>query len=156
MTDTEKQAYYKKQKNLYYIIAYIIGYVLPFAYFAIKMGVTKEVTTIVVPTVMVGFVGIIKLGVDIPSWVATWEPSLKKGMVKAVPKVLLFILLITLGLTLRYMLMRSIDLAFFTYFETVMVLFGGLALGSVFEAYHLKYKELYLISKGYVLGVVNK
>jgi hypothetical protein len=26
----------------------------------------------------------------------------------------------------------------------------------VFDAFHLKYKELYLISKGYVLGVVNK
>ena len=41
------------------------------------------------------------------------------------------------------------------YFETVLVLFGGIAVGSVIEAFHLKYKELDLIAKGY-LGVVNK
>jgi len=156
MTDTAIQKEHKKKKNLYYLAAYTLSYIFPFTYFIIKLGVTEEVTKIVMPVVFIGFLGIIKLGIDIPGWVGTWEPSLKKGMVKAIPKLLLFMLLITLGLTLKYMLLQTIDLAFFTYFETVIVLFGGIALGSIFEAYHLKYKELYLVSKGYVLGVVNK
>jgi hypothetical protein len=156
MVETDLQKEYKRKKKINYLLFYLLSYVGPFVYFATKLGITKETTSLVFPVVLIGFLGIVRLGVDIPSWVGTWEPSLKKGLIKAIPKLLLFILLITMGLTLRYMLLRSINLAFNTYFETVLVLFGGMAAGAIFEAIHLKYKELYLISKGYVLGVVNK
>lgn len=153
----EQQKEFKKLKNIYYIIAYALGYVFPLVYFIIKLGVTKEVTAtkIVVPILIISFVGISKLASDIPKWVSTWEPSFKKGIIKAIPKFLLFTLLVTMGLTLKYMLHNAIDLAFNSYFETVFVIFGGLCLGAIFEALHLKYKELYLMSKGYVLGTIN-
>jgi hypothetical protein len=149
---------YAKLKNTYYWIAFLIGYLLPFAYFAIKLGFTEAPVSsrLVMPTIIVGTIGIIKLASDIPQWVSAWEPSLFKGLVKASPKILLFIVLITLGLTLKYVIENAIDVAFTSYFETVIVLFGSMAVASVFDAFHLKYKELYLLSKGYVLGVVNK
>ena len=149
---------YAKLKNTYYWIAFLIGYLLPFAYFAIKLGFTETPVSsrLVMPTIIVGTIGIIKLASDIPQWVSAWEPSLFKGLVKASPKILLFIVLITLGLTLKYVIENAIDVAFTSYFETVIVLFGSMAVASVFDAFHLKYKELYLLSKGYVLGVVNK
>jgi hypothetical protein len=149
---------YAKLKNTYYWIGFLIGYVLPFAYFAIKLGFTEASVSsrLVMPTIIVGTIGIIKLASDIPQWVSAWEPSLFKGLVKASPKILLFIVLITLGLTLKYVIENAIDVAFTSYFETVIVLFGSMAVASVFDAFHLKYKELYLLSKGYVLGVVNK
>lgn len=151
-------ANYAKLKNTYYWIGFLIGYVLPFAYFAIKLGFTQDSVSskLVIPTIIVGTLGIIKLASDIPQWVSAWEPSLFKGLVKASPKILLFIVLITLGLTLKYVIENAIDVAFTAYFETVIVLFGSMAIASVFDAFHLKYKELYLLSKGYVLGVVNK
>ncbi len=149
---------YAKLKNTYYWIGFLIGYFLPFAYFAIKLGFTEAPVSsrLVMPTIIVGTIGIIKLASDIPQWVSAWEPSLFKGLVKASPKILLFIVLITLGLTLKYVIENAIDVAFTSYFETVIVLFGSMAVASVFDAFHLKYKELYLLSKGYVLGVVNK
>lgn len=151
-------ANYATLKNRYYWIGFLIGYVLPFAYFAIKLGFTQDSVSskLVIPTIIVGTLGIIKLASDIPQWVSAWEPSLFKGLVKASPKILLFIVLITLGLTLKYVIENAIDVAFTSYFETVIVLFGSMAVASVFDAFHLKYKELYLLSKGYVLGVVNK
>jgi len=149
---------YNQKKNMYYWIAFIIGYVVPFAYFAFKLGFTEESISnkIIMPVLVVGTLGVIKLASDMPRWVSTWEPSLMKGFAKATPKILLFVVLITMGLTLKYVIENSIDVAFTAYFETVIVLFGSMSVASVFEAYHLKYKELYLISKGYVLGVVNK
>jgi hypothetical protein len=143
---------------MYYWIAFAIGYALPFVYFAVKLGFTTESVSskIVMPVLIVGTLGALKLSSDLPRWVSTWEPSLLKGLVKASPKILLFIVLITLGLTLKYVIENAIDVAFTAYFETVIVLFGSMAVASVFDAFHLKYKELYLLSKGYVLGVVNK
>ncbi len=154
--DTEVQKNYLLYRNMYYLLFFLISYVFPFTYFFIKLGITKQSTTIVLPVVIIGVLGVMKLAGDIPDWISTWQPSFKKGLVKAIPKLLLFITLITLGLTLRHILIHKIEVAFTSYFETVLVLFGGMAIGSIFEAYHLKYKELYLISKGYVLGVVNK
>jgi hypothetical protein len=149
---------YQKLKNRYYWLGFLTGYVLPFVYFAIKLGFTEQSVSnkIVMPVLVVGTLGIIKLASDMPRWVSTWEPSFMKGLAKATPKILLFIVLITLGLTLKYVIENSIDVAFTAYFETVIVLFGSMSVASIFEAFHLKYKELYLISKGYVLGVVNK
>jgi hypothetical protein len=149
---------YKKKKNMYYWIAFAIGYVLPFTYFAIKLGFTTDSVSskIVMPVLIVGTLGALKLSGDIPRWVSTWEPSFKKGLMKAIPKLTLFTLLISLGLSLKYVIENAIDVAFTSYFETVIVLFGSMSVASIFEAFHLKYKELYLISKGYVLGVVNK
>jgi hypothetical protein len=149
---------YQKLKNRYYWLGFLTGYVMPFIYFAIKLGFTQESASskIVMPVLVVGTLGIIKLSADMPRWVSTWEPSFMKGLAKAGPKILLFIVLITLGLTLKYVIENSIDVAFTAYFETVIVLFGSMSIASIFEAFHLKYKELYLISKGYVLGVVNK
>jgi cation transport ATPase len=141
---------------LYYWIAFTLSYIFPFVYFLVKLGITKTSTTVVLPTLFLGIIAIVKLAIDIPKWVETWRPSFKKGLIKALPKLCLFIILITLGLTLRYMINNAIQIAFSVYFETVLVLFGGMAVGSIFEAYHLKYKELDLINKGYVLGVVRK
>ena len=69
---------------------------------------------------------------------------------------MLFRSLITLGLALKYIIESQLEVAFHMYFETVLVVFGSIAVASIIEAVHLKYKELDLIEKGYVLGVVNK
>lgn len=145
-----------RRRYIYYWIELLFSYGFPFVYFFIKLGITKQATKLVMPVVLIGLLAVIRLAADLPRWVATWQPSFKKGLVKAAPKLLLFIMLITLGLTLKYILARQINLAFLTYFETVFVLFGGMAVGSIFGAYHLKYKELDMIAKGYVLGVVNR
>jgi hypothetical protein len=151
-------AQYKKKRNMYYWIAFAIGYALPFVYFAVKLGFTTESVSskIVMPVLIVGTLGVLKLSSDLPRWVSTWEPSFQKGLMKAIPKLTLFTILITLGLSLKYVIENSIEVGFASYFETVIVLFGSMSVASIFEAFHLKYKELYLISKGYVLGVVNK
>lgn len=141
---------------MYYWLDFIFSYVAPFTYFFIKLGVTKQVTKIIMPLVLIGLFALIRLAADVPKWVSTWSPSFKKGLVKAIPKLLLFIALITLGLTFKYMIDRFIHQAFNTYFETVTVMFGGMAIGSIFGAFHMKYKELDMIDKGFVLGVVNK
>ena len=148
----------RAKKNLFYALAYLFSYIGPFLYFAIKYGLVykEERTRVFFPLILITTLGIVKIASDIPQWVATWEPSFLKGMVKAIPKLLLFIFFVTFGLTIKYVAEKSLDIAFFTYFETVFVLFGGLAVGSILDAFHLKYKELYLISKGYVLGVVNR
>lgn len=153
--NTGKNNYFK-QRVLYYWLAFIASYVFPFTYFFIKLGITKQATKLVLPVVLILALGVIKLASDIPKWVSTWKPSFRKGLIKAIPKLLLFIFLITIGLTLKHMLQRQIEIAFTAYFETVLVLFGGMSVGSIFEAYHLKYKELSLLASGYVLGVVNK
>lgn len=155
-TNNNNTPNYYMLRLLYYWIAFILSYIFPFVYFLVKLGITKTSTTVVLPTLFLGIIAIVKLAIDIPKWVETWQPSFKKGLIKALPKLCLFIILITLGLTLRYMINNAIQIAFSVYFETVLVLFGGIAVGSVFEAYHLKYKELDLIDKGYVLGVVRK
>ena len=54
------------------------------------------------------------------------------------------------------MLEHQINVAFNAYFEVVFIIFGSLSVSSILGAYHLKYKELDLIKKGYVLGVVNR
>jgi len=137
---------------------YITGYVFPIVYFVIRLGIikTETSTNIVVPVLVTSVIAILKLAMDIPRWVATWKPSFMKGLIKAIPKLLIFIFLMTLGFALQYAVKRAIDIAFTSYFETVLVVFGGQALGSIFGAFYLKYKELYLISIGYVLGTVNK
>lgn len=144
------------KRVLFYWLSFSVSYVFPFLYFLIKLGITQQKTTIVIPVIIIGFMGIIRLSSDIPRWVGSWKPSFGKGLIKAIPKILLFIILITLGLTLKTIITREIEIKFAMYFETVLVLFGGIAVGSVIEAFHLKYKELDLIAKGYVLGVVNK
>jgi hypothetical protein len=155
-TNNNNTTNYYMLRLLYYWIAFTLSYIFPFVYFLVKLGITKTSTTVVLPTLFLGIIAIVKLAIDIPKWVETWKPSFKKGLIKALPKLCLFIILITLGLTLRYMINNAIQIAFSVYFETVLVLFGGMAVGSIFEAYHLKYKELDLINKGYVLGVVRK
>lgn len=144
------------RRLMYYWLSFTLSYIFPLVYFFIKLGVTQQSTKLVMPVVVLSIIATFKLASDIPKWVSTWQPSFKKGIVKSVPKILLFIILITLGLTLKYILEKQIEVAFTSYFETVFVLFGGMTVGSIFEAFHLKYKELYLIEKGYVLGVVNK
>lgn len=147
---------YALKRYLYFWAAWGVSYVFPFTYFFVKLGFTKSSTSIVLPTLFIGILGIIKLASSIPKWVSTWKPSYMKGLVQAIPKVLLFFVLITLGLTLQVILERQIYLGFTAYYETVIVLFGGVAAGSLIEAVHLKYQELDMIDKGYVLGVVNK
>ena len=120
------------------------------------MGITKRRVSIVWLVVILLFIAVIKLGTAIPEWTATWKPSFKKGLLRAIPKIVLFIGLVTLGLTTIYMLKKQIDFVFTSYFEAVFVIFGAQCVGAVVDAFHLKYKELHLIEQGYVLGVVNK
>jgi hypothetical protein len=148
----------RRLKNIYYVAAVQTSYVLPITYFMVRYGLTytEEKVKVVFPIIIISVLLILKISADIPKWVSNWEPSFKKGIIKAIPKMFLFIFFMTLGYTLKYLVEQQITIWYFVYFETIIILFGGLFIGSLFEAMHLKYKELYLISKGYVLGVVNK
>lgn len=143
------------KRYLYWWLSFIIGYVFPFVYFFAKLGITKTATSIVMPVVLIGIVGVLKLCSAIPEWISTWRPSVVKGLLKAIPIYLLFICLITFGLVLKHMLENQIIVAFGSYFEMVLVIFGSLSVSGVLGAFHQKYKELDLLSKGYTLGVVN-
>lgn len=145
-----------KQRYLFYWLSYIVGYLFPFLYFFIKLGITKTATTIVMPVVILGVFAVLKLCSAIPDWISTWTPSIGKGIIKSIPIYLLFICLITFGLVFKYMLENQIEVAFNAYFEVVLVVFGSLSAGSILGAVHLKYKEEDLIKKGYVLGVVHR
>ena len=144
------------KRYLYWWLSFIVGYIFPFMYFFIKLGITKTATTVVMPVVILGIVAVLKLCTAIPEWVSTWQPSIMKGIIKTIPIYLLFICLITLGLMLKYMIEHQLEVAFGAYFEVVLVVFGGLSVSSIIGAFHLKCKEEDLIKKGYVLGVVNR
>ena len=144
------------KRYLFFWLSFIVGYIVPCVYFIVKLGITKQATTIVMPTLLVIVAVVIKLCASIPEWVATWKPSFAKGLIKGIPVFLLFIMLMTLGFTLKALAKAQLDIAFTMYFEVVLVLFGSLTASAFIEALHLKYKELDLIDKGYVLGVVNK
>ena len=144
------------KRYLYWWLSFLIGYVFPFIYFFIKLGITKSATTIVLPVVILGIFAVLKLCAAIPAWIATWQPSIMKGIIKSIPVYLLFICLVTFGLVFKYMLEHQINLAFGAYFEVVFVVFGSLSISSIIGAVHQKYKEEDLIKKGYVLGVVNR
>ena len=144
------------RRRLYYWLAIGTSYGFPIGYYAVKLGFTKTSSSIVLPIVLMGFLGVIRIGMDVPIWVRSWRPSFLKGMIKGIPVILLFIMMITFGLALKYMLDHQVSLSFAPYFETVLVLFGSSSVGSVINAMHLKYKELDLMAKGYVLGTINK
>jgi len=144
------------KRYLFFWLSFLIGYIFPFVYFLCKLGITKQSTSVVVPVLFLGIVGVIKLCLAIPGWVATWKPSVAKGIIKSIPIYLITILLITLGLVLKVILTKQIEIGFQNYFEFVIVFFGALCIASIFSALHEKYRELDLIDKGYVLGTVNK
>lgn len=152
----------KPVKHLYakriiaYWASFFIGYVFPFVYFFVTAGIKRQSSKWVLPTLIAGIFMVIKLATDIPKWIETWRPSFWKGMLQATPKLLLFIILMTVGILLEQAVTAQIEVAFYMYFETVIVLFGGQALGAIVAAFHLKYRQLDMIEKGYVLGVVNK
>lgn len=139
-----------------YWLALAVGYLFPLIYFYISAGITKQTTKLVMPTLIAGIFLVSRLTSDIRKWTSTWQPSFWKGMLLALPKLILFIILITVGLVLKWLVENQIEATFYIYFETVFVLFGGQAVGAIIDAFHLKYYQLDLISKGYVLGVVNK
>lgn len=145
-----------KKRYIYFWLYYIIGYMFPLIYFICKLGITKKVTSIVMPVLFLAIIAVIRLCIAIPTWVSTWRPSMAKGILHSIPIYLLFILLITLGLTLKYIVEAQIKAAFTLYFEVVLVLFGSLIIASIPHALHMKYRELDLIDKGYVLGTVRK
>lgn len=145
-----------RKRVLFYWLSFAIGYIFPFVYFFITAGVTKQSTKWVLPTIVAGIFLVIKLSSDIPKWTATWQPSFWKGMLSALPKLLLFMILMSVGVLLEWAMKTQLEAAFYMYFETIIVFFGGQAIGAFFGAFHLKYMQLDLIAKGYVLGVVNK
>ena len=155
MANTTVEHLYTKRIVTYWL-AVAVGYIFPFVYFFVTAGIMKQASKWVMPTLIAGIFLVMKLTRDINDWVDSWQPSLMKGLIIALPKLLLFVILISLGLTLKWVIERQIEASFYTYFETVIVLFGGQFAGSLIWAFHLKYKQLDLISKGYVLGVVNK
>lgn len=140
----------------FYWLSVAIGYIFPFVYFFITAGMTRQATKLVMPTLIAGIFLVVRLTKDIPEWTKTWQPSITKGLLLALPKIILFIVLISIGVVLKWAIEHQFNVAFATYFETIIVLFGGQALGGIIGAFHLKYKQLDLIEKGYVLGVVNK
>jgi len=146
----------EKKRYLFFWLSFLIGYVFPFVYFLCKLGMTKKSTSVVIPVLFLAIVGVIKLCLAIPGWVATWKPSVTKGIIKSIPIYLITILLITIGLVLKVVLEKQIKVGFQNYFEFILVFFGSLCIASVFSALHEKYRELDLIDKGYVLGTVNK
>jgi len=156
MTTTNVTENLYTKRILAYWLSLSVGYIFPLLYFFITAGITKQTTKWVMPTLIAGIFLISKLTSDISTWTKTWQPSFWKGLVRALPKILLFFILMTLGFSLKYLVERQIDASFNAYFESVIVLFGGQAVGAIIGAFHLKYLELDLISKGYVLGVVNK
>lgn len=145
-----------KKRYLYWWVSFAIGYVFPFTYFAIKLGITKQATSIVMPVVILGIIAVLQLCKSIPEWISTWRPSFIKGFIKSIPLHLLFICMITFGLVLKYLLENSITISLNLYFEVVLVVFGSHCVSSVFSALHQKHKEIDLLNKGYTLGVVNK
>lgn len=145
-----------KKRYICFWLYYAIGYIFPIVYFLCKLGITKKVTTVVMPVLFLVVIAVIKLCTAIPSWVSTWKPSMTKGILYSVPVYLLFIVLMTIGFTLKYIVSAQVEEAFNLYFEVVLVLFGSLCISSVPHALHIKYKELDLIDKGFVLGTVRK
>ena len=150
---TEKEL--KKLFRIHFLLFLLFSYVGPLVYFGVTTGVTQQVTKIFLPFLIVGFMGVARLAIEINRWTKHWKPSFMKGLIKGLPKILLFVILVTFGLTFKIMLERQIDVAFRTYFETVLIVFGGGAVGSVFYAFYLYYYEQYLIKIGYVLGAIN-
>ena len=146
----------QRKRYLYFWMYYLIGFIFPLVYFLCKLGITKEITSIVLPVLFIAVIAILKLCSAIPAWISTWRPSVTKGILHSIPMYLLFVLLITIGLTLKYIITKQIEVAFALYFEVVLVLFGSLCVASIPHALHIKYKELDLIEKGYILGTVRK
>lgn len=144
------------RRYLSYWLGVIVGYGFPLVYFMVQAGVMRQANKIVMPTLIAGIFLVIRLSRDVPEWTRTWQPSMKKGLVLALPKIVMFVILVSLGLALKWIVERQIEASFFSYFETVFVIFGGQALGAIIDAYHLKYKQLSLIESGYVMGVVNR
>lgn len=145
-----------RKRIITYWLSIAVGYVFPFVYFFVTAGVTKQSSKLVMPTLVAGIFLFAKLTGDIREWTKSWRPSFWKGMLVALPKLLLFLILVSVGLVLKWLVEHQIQTSFYVYFETVFVLFGGQALGAIINAFHLKYYQLDLIEKGYVLGVVNK
>lgn len=154
-TETTDQHLYVKRIVTYWI-SIAIGYVFPFIYFFITAGIKRQATRWVLPTLIAGIFLVIKLMMDIPKWTETWRPTFWKGLLMGAPKILLFVILMSVGGVLQWVLKHQIQLAMRTYFITILVLFGSQSLGAIVYAFHLKYKQLDLIERGYVLGVVNK
>ena len=143
------------KRYVYWWLSFLTGYIFPFVYFLVKLGITKNATTIVLPVVILGIAALLKLCDAIPKWIATWRPSIAKGLIKSIPIFLLFICLVTFGVVFKYMLENQFTVAFGSYFEVVFIVFGSLSVSAVLSAFHQKYKEQDLLNKGYVLGVVN-
>jgi len=154
MANTTVQNLYTKRIITYWL-SVAIGYIFPFVYFFVSAGVMRQATKWVMPTLIAGIFLVARLTADIPKWTKTWQPSFWKGLLIALPKLLLFTILISIGVVLKWLITVQLEASFYTYFETVIVLFGGQSVGAIFGAFHLKYYQLDLISKGYVLGVVN-
>jgi len=152
----QEQRSFRKQRISFYWMSFLSGYVFPLTYYGIKLGITKEGSTIMLPIILLVLIGVVKLAMDLPTWVSTWRPGIWKGLILMLPILIIFIMLITLGVGLQYILSREVQLNMIPYYETVLVLFGSHTVAGVFNAVHLKYKDLDLLSKGYVLGVVNK
>ena len=146
----------KRKRYLTYWMSVVIGYVFPFVYFFVKMGVQKQATKLVMPTLIAGILLVIRLARDLPQWTAKWRPSFAKGLLLALPKIILFIILLSIGALLEWIITEQIEASFYTYFETIIVLFGGQAVGAVAGAFHLKYQQIDMMQEGYVLGVINK
>lgn len=150
-----------KLRYIFFWSSIVVGYILPIVYYVSKSNVVKKehastFVTMAMPIIAIGIILILKLCTAIPKWVASWKPSFTKGIVKSIPIYLVAIVAITLGLFMKKVVDKGLTTVFNYYFEFIIVFFGSLCISSILNAFHLKYKELDLMEKGYVLGVVNK
>lgn len=149
---TVKTSLYTK-RVLFYWLSFIVGYLAPLITFIVMFGVGKEKVSfrLTFPVLIAAVFLLIKVMIDLPKWTKTWQPSFAKGLVIGLPKIFIFGLLIMI-----YIIVRKEAAAFFTTIDTtVFVLSGCQIAGAILNAFHIKYKQLDLIEKGYVLGSIN-
>lgn len=141
------------KRYLFYWLSVAVSYIFPLIYFIVRF--TVEVTTtkmIPLPILITLAILMIKISLDIPNWVKDWRPSFLKGFIKGLPVIFMTAIFVSLGLVLDEVTTEFMK----AYWEVIGVLFGGMSTGTIFTAFHLKYKEQDLLAQGYTLGVINK
>jgi hypothetical protein len=143
------------KRYLFYWLSVAVSYIFPLIYFIVRFTVGVKTTTVIpMPIIITLAILVIKISLDIPNWIKDWRPSFLKGFIKGLPVIFMTAIFVSLGLVLEGAIT---ELRAFTnaYWEVIGVLFGGMSTGTIFTAFHLKYKEQHLLSQGYTLGVIN-
>lgn len=144
------------KRYLFYWLSVAVSYIFPLIYFIVRFTVgVKNTKVIPMPILITLAILVIKISLDIPNWVKDWRPSFLKGFIKGLPVIFMTAIFVSLGLVLEGVI-KELDAFTDAYWEVIGVLFGGMSTGTIFTAFHLKYKEQDLLAQGYTLGVINK